>query len=104
MTDKEILNVLYDIKPADYRQWEKLKKCILIWMDDKVDHTDEYVGMLTDPRVVDRPCAEVYEEYVEWCKVNYITDIVHINAFGKYLNYYLKVKSKAINGRRYYCK
>ena len=103
MDDEEILNTLTTIKPRSYSQWKKLKKCMLIWMDKTVDHTDEYVSTLSESQVVDRECMEVYEEYTDWCKLNYITP-VHINSFGKYLTYYFNVKSKTSNSKRYYCR
>ena len=104
MTDKEILSTLTCITPESYSQWKKLKKCILTWMDNSIDHTDEYVGTLTESHVLDRPCIEVYEEYTQWCEMNYIKDIVHINAFSKYLRYYFNVSSKLIKGKKCYCK
>lgn len=104
MTDKDILNMLYKITPNGYNQHKKLSKCIEIWSDDHIDFTDEYVSTLREVEVLDRPCAEVYKEYTDWCKLNYIPEILHINTFSKYINYYLQVKSKSVKGKRYYCK
>jgi hypothetical protein len=103
MTDKDILTMLTSVAPENYSQWKKLKKCILIWMGNDIDHTDDYVSTLTESQVVDRECMDVYEEYTDWCKLNYITP-VHINAFTKYIHYYFNAKSKSLNGKRYYCK
>lgn len=103
MTDKEITKMLSGITPRSYSQWKKLKKCLLIWMDNTIDYTEEYVSTLRDHDVVDRECVEVYEEYTDWCKLNYINP-VHINSFSKYLAYYFNVKSKTSNSKRYYCR
>lgn len=104
MTDREILSMLTMITPEDYSQWKKLKKCVSVWMNNKVDYCDGYVSKLSEVEVVDRECSEVYDEYKEWCGLNYITEVVHINAFSKYINYYFNAKSKSVNGKRYYCK
>ena len=104
MKNYEIVNIISDIKPESYGQWKKLKTCMLMFLkDEEVDYTDEYVSTLTESRVLDRPCIEVYEEYVQWCKLNYINP-VHINAFSKYLRYYFNVSSKLIKGKKCYCK
>ena len=104
MTDKEILNMLSDITPNGYDQHKKLSKCIEIWSDNHIDFTDDYVSTLKINDVLDRSCAEVYKEYTDWCKLNYIPDIVHINAFSKYINYYFGAKSKPRKGVRCYCR
>ena len=104
MKNYEIVNVLSDIKPESYTQWKKLRKCMLMFLKDEVDHTDEYVSKLHKTDVLDRPCAEVYEEYTQWCEMNYITDIININSFSKYLRYYFNVSSKLIKGKKCYCK
>lgn len=100
--------MLSDITPNGYDQHKKLSKCIEIWSDNHIDFTDDYVSTLKINDVLDRPCAEVYKEYTDWCKLNYIPDIVHINVFSKYLYYYLQVKSKVNkcdgSSKRYYCK
>ena len=106
MTDEEILKLISNIKPSTYRQWQKLSKCMLIWMEDNktVDYTDEYVSMLTDADVLNKACRTVYTEYVDWCRLNHVEYIVHINTFSKYLAYKLNVSSKLIRGRKCYCR
>ena len=108
MKNYEIVNLLNDIKPESYEQWKKLKKCMVMFLKDEVDYTDEYVSTLTKSNVLDRPCVEVYEEYVQWCKLNYIPVEVQIKIFNKYINYYFGLNNKVskCDGKcmRVYCK
>lgn len=108
MKNYEIVNIISDIKPESYTQWKKLKKCMLMFLKDEVDHTDEYVSKLREADVLDRPCVEVYEEYTQWCEMNYITDIVGNRDFNKYINYYFGLNNKVskCDGKsvRCYCK
>ena len=103
MTNNEVLDMLHGIKPESFEQYKKLTKCIEIWEDDdNLDFTDDYASMLKEADILDRPCADVYKDYTDWCVVNHIPEIVHINTFSKYLHYYLQVKSIPRKGTRYY--
>jgi hypothetical protein len=102
MSDQEILNILKDIKPESYDQYEKLSKCLEIWSDDYIDFTDDYVSMLKINDVLDRSCTEVYGDYKDWCTLNYIP-VVSMTRFNKHMKYRLNVSTKSCNGKRCYC-
>lgn len=104
MTDQEILSILKDIKPESYDQHVKLSECIKIWSNDNMNFADDYVSTLKESDVINRPCSELYEEYTTWCSMNYITDAASVKTFNKYVNYYFNVRTKASNGKRFYCK
>ena len=103
MTDKEILATLTCIKPENYSQLEKLSKCIKIWMsDDNIDYAEEYVSTLTKDDVIDKSCSETYNNYLEWCQMNYIPRRVSVTRFNKYVSYKFNCSTVAVNGKRYY--
>jgi hypothetical protein len=109
MKNYEIINMLSGIKCISYKQWLILKKCMVeLLQDNGADFTDEYVSTLSETDVIDRPCIEVYEEYVEWCKLNYIPVEVQIKIFNKYIHYYFGLNNKVskCDGKsvRVYCK
>lgn len=109
MTNQEIINILTDIKPVSYKQWLILKKCMVDLLQNRgVDYTDDYVSELKLEQVIDRSCIEVYEEYVDWCKLNHIPVEVQIKIFNKYINYYFGLNNKVdkCNGKsvRVYCR
>ena len=109
MTNQELINMLYEIKPESYRQWQIIKKCMVELIQDKgADFTDEYVSTLKLENVINRSCAEVYEEYTEWCKLNRLPVDASIKIFNKYINYYFGLNNKVskCDGKsvRVYCK
>lgn len=103
MTNYEIYNILLDVKPENFKQWEKLSECMKILMtEDEPEFVQDYVDTLTLDDILDKPVSEVYSKYLEWCYLNYINDETSVKRFNKYLNYKFGVTTRVSNSKRIY--
>ena len=100
MTDIEIYEWLYKLKPESIEQENKIRAMLRIILYSPDNHVREFLKTLNIDDILHRPTREVYEKYCIWANDNKHEKTSH-NIFSEAVQNIFFVKSKAarVNGK-----
>ena len=101
MTDMEIYEWLYNLKPESMEQETKIRAMMRTMLISSTDNrVKEFLNTLNLDDVLYVPTREVYEKYCKWAKKNDCKKVAH-NIFSEAVQntFYVKSKVVRLNGK-----